>query len=100
MRNLYEERQGYLVAALRQELDGFLEVNPTEAGMNLIGWLPDGVDDCAMALRAAELGIDATPLSRHALEPMKRGGLLLGYAALSKREILQGARKLAKALVT
>ncbi len=100
MRNLYEERQGYLVAALRQELAGFLEVNPSEAGMNLIGWLPVGVDDRAMALRAAESGIDATPLSSHALEPVKRGGLLLGYAALSKREISQGARKLAKALLT
>ena len=68
--------------------------------MNLIGWLPEGVDDRAMALRAAQFGIDTTPLSRHALEPMKRGGLLLGYAALSKREISQGARKLAAALAT
>ena len=100
MRNLYEERQGYMVTALRQEAAGLLEVNATEAGMNLIGWLPEGVDDRAMALRAAEFDVDATPLSRHALEPMKRGGLLLGYAALSKREISQGARKLAKALIT
>ncbi|MEO8128370.1 MAG: PLP-dependent aminotransferase family protein [Bryobacteraceae bacterium] len=99
MRNLYEERQGYLVSALRLELSGILEAAPTEAGMNLIGWLPEGVDDRVMALKAAEAGIDATPLSQHALEPMKRGGLLLGYAALTKREITLGARKLAKALL-
>jgi len=100
MRNLYEERQGYLVEALRQDLAGLLEAAPTEAGMNLIGWLPVGMDDRATALRAAEFDIDATPLSQHALEPMKRGGLLLGYAALSKREITLGARKLAKALLS
>jgi GntR family transcriptional regulator/MocR family aminotransferase len=98
MRNLYEERQGYLVAALRQELDGILEVNPSEAGMNLLAWLPEGVDDRVMAVRAAEFGIDARPLSPHSLEPITRGGLLLGYAGLSKKEIYQGAAKLGKAL--
>lgn len=57
----------------------------------------DRVDGRAMALRAAQFDNDAMPLSRHALEPMKRGWLPLGYAALSKREISQGARKLANA---
>jgi GntR family transcriptional regulator/MocR family aminotransferase len=98
MRNLYEERQGYLVTAIRQELAGILEVNPSEAGMNLIGWLPEGVDDYAVAARAAQFDVDVRPLSKHAIEPLTRGGLLLGYAALTRREIYQGARKLGKAL--
>ena len=98
MRSLYEERQGHLVTAVRQELAGILEVKPAEAGMNLIGWLPPGVDDQEMSARAADGGIDAAPLSAHALEPLKRGALMLGYACLSRKEIFQGARKLAKAL--
>jgi DNA-binding transcriptional MocR family regulator len=67
--------------------------------MNLIGWLPEGADDRAMALKAAEGGIDIRPLSSHAIEPMPRAGLLFGYASLTRREIYQGAKKLAKILL-
>jgi DNA-binding transcriptional MocR family regulator len=38
--------------------------------------------------------VEALPLSRYALSPLPRGGLVLGYAGASHREIRQGVRRL------
>jgi GntR family transcriptional regulator / MocR family aminotransferase len=98
MRVLYEERQGVLVAAAERELSGLLDVPPAEAGMHLIGWLPEGVDDRAASERAARRRVRAMPLSAYSLEPLPRGGLVLGYTSLNNRQIRDGVRRLARAL--
>jgi GntR family transcriptional regulator/MocR family aminotransferase len=96
-RVLYAERQEALVAATR-ELAGLLDVRPAEAGMHLVGWLPRGADDRAVAQRAAAHGVDAPALSAYALLRQQRGGLLLGYAAFDVGQIREGVRRLAAAL--
>jgi GntR family transcriptional regulator/MocR family aminotransferase len=96
-RVLYAERQEALVAATR-ELEGLLDVRPAEAGMHLVGWLPRGADDRAVAQRAAAHGVDAPALSAYALLRQQRGGLLLGYAAFDVGQIREGVRRLAAAL--
>jgi len=75
MRNLYRERQEVLVDAARAELAGRLDVQPAEAGMHLIGWLPEGRDDLDASRRAAREGIDAIRLSFFALRRVRRGGV-------------------------
>ena len=42
MRGLYEERQEFLVAEMKKQLGGALEVQKAKAGMHVIGWLPEG----------------------------------------------------------
>lgn len=98
MRALYEERQAILIEAAKRSLAGLLTLQPAEAGMHLIGWLPAAVDDLAASQRAAALGIEAPPLSHYALRPLQAGALLLGYAGLRPDEIHEGVRKLAQAL--
>jgi GntR family transcriptional regulator / MocR family aminotransferase len=98
MRALYAARGAALIRAIRQQTGGVLEVRSAHAGLHLVGWLPTGTDDRAAAARAAEHGVQAQPLSAHALQPPGRGGLLLGYAAVPEPEIEQGARRLAEAL--
>jgi GntR family transcriptional regulator/MocR family aminotransferase len=98
MRALYAERQAILVAAATQELAGLLQVDPAEAGMHVVGWLPQGVDDLEASRRAASHGVDAPPLSMYSLQPLRRGGLLLGYTAVGEEDIRQGVQRLAKAL--
>ncbi len=98
MRALYAERQQALVKAGRRELDGLLDIQPSDAGMHLIGWLPDGVDDCAASRSASAGGVEVTPLSAYCIEPQKRGALRLGYTGYTPREIWHGARRLATAL--
>jgi GntR family transcriptional regulator/MocR family aminotransferase len=94
MRALYAERQRLLIAAITSELDGLLEVQPTEAGMHLVGWLPEGVDDRSIVRQAALQGMKMMPLSLYSHTPLKRGGLLLGYACVNEHAIRTGVQKL------
>jgi GntR family transcriptional regulator/MocR family aminotransferase len=97
-RVLYAARQAALVDAAQRELAGLLEVGPAEAGMHLVGYLPEGVDDRVASRRAAAYQVDVPPLAAFALASPQRGGLLLGYAAVSQAEIYAGVRRLAAAL--
>jgi GntR family transcriptional regulator/MocR family aminotransferase len=98
MRTLYAERQAALVHAIDKELAGLLEAKPADAGLNLVGWLPDGVSDVAASQAAERAGLSAPSLSSFAIEPMVRGGLLLGYAPFTPKEIRRGVRELAGCL--
>ena len=98
MRTLYAEKQNALVKAAERHLSGLLDVQPSEAGTHIVGWLPPRVCDVAAAQQCALQGVATIALSAYAMEPVRRGGLLLGYCALSTSEIQQGVRKLADAL--
>ena len=97
MRLLYAARRAALVSALQRECAGALEVEAPEVGMHLIGWLPLGISDQFVARQVAKQGIHTNPLSASCLEPLSRGALLLGYAAVNEREIEKGVRKLVSA---
>jgi GntR family transcriptional regulator/MocR family aminotransferase len=98
MRALYAQRQATLVRAARHGLAGLLDVQPAEAGMHLLGWLPGGVDDRGASQWAAAHGVDAFPLSTYCLEATHRDALLLGYTATDEQEIKDGVSSLARAL--
>ncbi|MFI7151637.1 PLP-dependent aminotransferase family protein [Nonomuraea sp. NPDC050022] len=98
MRALYAERGAALVRAARQELDGVLSVTPADAGLHVVGWLPEDIDDREAAFRAAAYGVDVQPLSAHAQEPAKRPGLLLGHAATPEPHIVTAIHRLAASL--
>jgi len=95
MRNLYEKRRNIFISAVKQELDGRLEIAPAAAGLHLIGWLKDGSDDWEIVRRAAENGVDCEPLSALSVGKPERPGLVLGYAAFDEKEINRGVQKLA-----
>jgi GntR family transcriptional regulator/MocR family aminotransferase len=102
MRALYAERRATLVSSLRRELGDSIEIAPSSAGMHLVAWLPEGVDDRTVAREADARGVQAQPLSAFAPQGIdvsaRRGGLLLGYAAYNERETREGVAKLADAL--
>jgi GntR family transcriptional regulator / MocR family aminotransferase len=56
MRSLYAERRDALVEALGRGLAGLIEVGAVDAGLHLVGWLPEGTDDREASRRAAALG--------------------------------------------
>ena len=98
MRTLYAERQSLLVEAARRELTGLLEVKPHDAGIHLVGWLPDGMDDRRAQEEAARQNVEAPALSAFSIKHHHRAGLMLGYAGYNEREIRVGVRRLAMAL--
>jgi GntR family transcriptional regulator/MocR family aminotransferase len=98
MRALYAARQAALVREAARSLGGRLRVEPSDAGMHLIGWLPEGADDAAVARAAAERGVEVLPLSSfYACKP-GRPGVLLGYACVNERDLAWGIARLARAL--
>lgn len=100
MRKVYRERQAMLVKLTdEQKLAGTLELQPTVAGMHMIGWLAWGQDDRQVARAAAGIGVDVSPLSLYALEGNSRPGILLGYTAVREQEMRTGIERLASILV-
>jgi GntR family transcriptional regulator/MocR family aminotransferase len=98
MRTLYAERQEVLQRAARRELDGLLNLRPSQTGLHLVGWLVGERDDRQASRRAAQAGLEAPPLADYCVEPCQRGGLLLGYAGSDARQIRDSVRRLSWAL--
>jgi GntR family transcriptional regulator/MocR family aminotransferase len=94
----YRRRRGCLHHELVRTLGDVLEVAVPEAGLELVGWLPPGVDDRRAAALAGAMGIKVVAISVHSLEPLPRGGLLFGFAGMAEAEIRRGVRTLAEAL--
>jgi GntR family transcriptional regulator / MocR family aminotransferase len=96
MRQLYRERRGALVEALRSEPGLALQVLGEGAGMHLTAVLEPGVDDRRISEQAARQGLWTMPLSACCLGPPARSGLVLGYGGTGIPEILDGVRKLGR----
>jgi GntR family transcriptional regulator/MocR family aminotransferase len=98
MRTLYAERRAAFMAEIQHHLGDMLEIQSSEVGMHLVVWLPPGIDDQAAARQAAAHGVDTVAISGCGIEPMQRGGLILGYAAVAEQEMREGVHRLAVAL--
>jgi GntR family transcriptional regulator/MocR family aminotransferase len=97
MRAVYRERQEALLDAGEKYLSGVMTMQRSEAGMHLIGWL-HGIDDRAAATAANEENIDVAPLSTFCADIRLPDALVLGYGAVTPRQIRTGAEALARAL--
>jgi GntR family transcriptional regulator/MocR family aminotransferase len=98
MHRLYEARQDTFVRAARAILDNYLEVNPGEAGMQLVAFYQDGKHRPGIEELARRHGINVRCLSNYYLDRPRRRGLFLGYAAVAEREMADGIRRLRAAL--
>ena len=98
MRTLYEARQKVLIEEVRRNLKGLLEMKADDAGMHLVGWLPDNIDDREVALKAAEVNLRLSPISDHSINKYARNGLVFGYAAFDEKQIRGGIAKLTEIL--
>jgi GntR family transcriptional regulator/MocR family aminotransferase len=83
MRMLYAERREALLAALQSELAGQIEIAGSSAGLELVARLRPGVNDRAVAKIAMGLDLEVVPLSKYVIQRPQRGGLVLGFAAVS-----------------
>jgi GntR family transcriptional regulator / MocR family aminotransferase len=98
MRHHYQKLRDLLSRELQAHLGGLLEVQASEVGMHLVGWLPPGKDDRRAAQLAAQVGIQVLPVSTYSLEPLPRGGLVFGYAGTNEEAIPHGVKRLRVAL--
>ena len=98
MRAVYRERRAVLLGALRQHAPD-LSPAGASAGLHVVAWLPEGLDEAAVTGRAAELGVRVAGVGRYRFgDTDRRGGLLFGYGTLGVRDIEEGVRLIAAAV--
>jgi len=100
MRRLYAERRSVLVDTIRQTIPENLRLQPSDTGLQMLGWLPEGWEDGEIARRAATVGLEITPLSRLTVDRRLPPALLLGFGNFSRAEMRAGAQKLATVIET
>jgi GntR family transcriptional regulator/MocR family aminotransferase len=81
-RNVYAERRESLVSALGSELGDELELVGASTGMQVLGRLVRNVSDRAVCRAALDAGLETLPLSHFTIRSSRRGGLVLGFAAV------------------
>jgi GntR family transcriptional regulator / MocR family aminotransferase len=95
MRMIYLERNQMLVAELQEQLGDTVEIASAQAGMHLVCLLPDGVEDTIVWQQAAKAGIASWPLSICYQRKPQRGGLVLGYGGVDRKQMKDAVKKLA-----
>lgn len=96
MRAIYQARRDALITGLQHHAP-MLTPHNSDAGLHVAAFLPEGVDDRALAagpLRALDVG----PLSRCYSGRRPRPGLIIGYGGASERRIAVACRALGDAL--
>jgi len=69
MRAIYAKRQEALLNAGKRELEARLDIQRSYAGMYLIDWIRESVDDRAASNAASAAGVEVIPLSGYSIEP-------------------------------
>jgi GntR family transcriptional regulator/MocR family aminotransferase len=99
MRTLYRHRQDALAQHARPALAGRLEIEVLNAGLHLIGWLPEGSDDRQVAESARRAGLLPRPMSDFAVGGGIRPALMLGFSNLAEAQMSQAVETLRRALL-
>jgi GntR family transcriptional regulator / MocR family aminotransferase len=99
----YRESRDYLIAALRRNF-GDVSVTGEAAGLHLVWYLPPGVPNASMVeeiARRARIGVYSFMSGSVYVaqaSTLTQRGLILGYAALSRKQIEHGIARLSDAI--
>jgi GntR family transcriptional regulator/MocR family aminotransferase len=98
VRPIYRGRRDRLLRALAHHLPELQPVGAS-AGLHVLAWLPDGVDERQVVEQAAQRGLGVYGLGACWMTPSEgQHGLLFGYAALSESAIDEGVGILREAV--
>lgn len=98
MRRIYRERRDILYDCLVRDCTDSLTPQPTDAGMHMLAWLRNGVDDQTAHLALLEAGIDSLPLSVYCIQPLARSGLVLGFCSANEKRIPKLVKRMSETL--
>lgn len=97
IRAIYAERRQVLMDALQTELPE-LRIQPADQGMHIVVWLPEGLDDTAVALAANKAGIALRALSPMGSVHRQLSGLMLGFGGFTAKQLRDAVQKLRRVL--
>lgn len=102
MRKRYAHRQQLLLDAAQHHFGDRIALRPDVAGLHLVGDCQAGKlrrrGDAAISAQLAEAGLTVSPLSAYDVGPVKRQGLMFGYAAVPDAKIVPGIKAIAQTL--
>ena len=93
MRSIYRGRRDALLASLKRHLPDLRPVGAA-AGLHVLAWLPDDVDELAVVADAAAAGIALAAIGPRRIAPGP-GGLIFGYGIIAEPAIEPGIARLA-----
>ena len=96
MRPVYRERRDRLLAALARHIPAAVPVGAS-AGLHVLVWLPDDVDEALLVARAAVRGVGVAPVAARTTD---RPGLIIGYGGIGESRIDEGVERLAAAMAS
>jgi GntR family transcriptional regulator/MocR family aminotransferase len=97
MRPVYRSRRDSLLAALAEHVPD-LEPAGIAAGLHLVAWLAEDLDEDEVIEAAAGEGVAVAGVAPYRIAPSPRGGLIFGYSNLSERAIADGIARLGRAV--
>ncbi|WP_456667229.1 MocR-like pyridoxine biosynthesis transcription factor PdxR [Bradyrhizobium sp. USDA 3240] len=97
IRGVYAARRATLISALARHMPDDFTLQPSDQGMHLLLWMPQGFDDVQLAKAALAGGIVVRPIS-----PMyyraPRSGLMLGFGGFEPEELEAAAIRLRRVI--
>lgn len=87
MRRTYRERRNILYECLLGQCAEHLDIQPTDAGMHMLAWLKNGVEDNKAHKLLLDAGVESLPLSVYTFEPIERQALVLGFSGVQENRI-------------
>ncbi|RWD96230.1 PLP-dependent aminotransferase family protein, partial [Mesorhizobium sp.] len=98
MRRIYAQRRQLFREIVTERLRDEITLSPTEAGIQVVGYLRQGIDDIKVSQAAARRAINVSPLSKYFQNTAPTQGLVLGYAACDAAQTRDGVERLAAAI--
>lgn len=90
------ERQRVMIEAIQLHLPEIMFAKPSDSGIHVVCWLSEEIDESYMIDQCRKVGLGAQPLSRYCQTAQTSQAILLGFAAHSPAEIIDGIKKLAQ----
>jgi GntR family transcriptional regulator/MocR family aminotransferase len=97
MRATYRRRRDALLDALARHLPG-MDPTGASAGLHVLAWLPEGIDDQAFMRDASRVGVALQAVSTSYAEAPARGGIVFGYGSIAEERIDAGLARVASVL--
>jgi GntR family transcriptional regulator/MocR family aminotransferase len=96
MGSVYRLRHAMVVHGLTNELADHLEVIPSAAGLHVTALARTASADriAAVVRRASDAGVEVQELSRFAVNPPGRAGLVMGYGVIPTARVEEGLHRL------
>ncbi|MFK8258978.1 PLP-dependent aminotransferase family protein [Erwinia sp. AnSW2-5] len=98
VRKACHERQRVIIEAIQRYLPEIIFAEPSDSGIHIVCWLSDKISEALMIDHCRKAGLGAQPLSRYCQTKPEKEAILLGFAAHSPTDIVEGIKALAQRL--